>query len=151
MKRLRRVLATMIAIGCPAVFGSGCAVATESASSDDSSALDESADAVITTTTILGCNLSGPYLTTDPRSYKVESKANVSSYRLKFTTSSATGTVNGKRPGVKGDGAFSGVNFVFPSGTIEKTIYVSPGQGNLWKTNFAGEGGMATSVTLLCL
>ncbi|HEU4412793.1 MAG TPA: hypothetical protein VFS43_46545 [Polyangiaceae bacterium] len=115
-------------------------------------ALGEPAPEALATTIIaLNCNSAGSTsLTTDPRTYRVDARAGVSSYVLQFRTSSATGTVNGQRPGVGGDGAFAGANFTFPYNTTEVTIGISPGQGRLWKKNVAGEGVIGTSVRLLC-
>jgi len=133
---------------CLAASGSGCVIPADAEIDNENGNIDEAESAL--TTIALSCNTTGPGLSTSPMTFQVSAKAGITSYTLKFITSSATGTVNGKRPGVKGDGAFSGVNYIFPSGTTVYTVRVLPGTGRLWKVNTAGEGVFATSVQLLC-
>ena len=137
MKQLERMLSGWLAAGCLAMLGG-------------SSALAARPEAPIPTVELVCNDADAPLLTSGPALYRVHPSAGVRSYRLKFTTSYETGSIGGWRPGVRGDGDFDGVDFVFPYGLDELTYPVSPGEGRLWKPNRAGEDSLATSVRLLC-
>lgn len=145
MTQWKRVLTGAVVASGLGVFSGGTALAQE----PSEKASEDTSPEAMATTHVLTCNLASSIgLSNDPRTYRIDPKAGVGQYILKFTTQS--GTIAGRRPGVQGDGAFGGANFTFAPNMNESTVYVSPGTGRMWKRNVAGEGSFTIWMRLIC-